>query len=217
MHPVYRQIFSGILLCISLMVACNKCQRRQAYQQQLQQQQQGWSPELEQQMYEMYYRQTADFPTDEQTKKQYTWCCVNKIKELFPLGLADITERMNDSTRLAIMRAGADCAMGMKHKMNIWNEETLKQLKLQFYSYPEIKYLPKKSKDEYVDCLAFEVKTTYPNGLGEDSTAKKQSDLKKTIEKARTHCLKLVINKLTQTKEMKALPKSADTAGRTKR
>jgi hypothetical protein len=212
MHPVYRQIISGVLLCISLIMACKKCQRRQAYQEQ----QKGWSPELERQMYEMFYRQTADFPTDDETKKQYTWCCVNKIKELFPAGLSDITEKMNDSTKLAIMRAGSDCAMGIRHKMNIWNEETLKQLKLQFYLYPEIKYLPKKSKDEYVDCLSFEVKTKYPNGLGEENTAKRQAEIRKAIEKARTHCLKLVVNKLLETKGKKALPKHLDTVGAAK-
>lgn len=188
-----------IALCVSLatlLIALNKCHNRQIKQYQFEH---TWTPQLESQMRDVFYTQAEKIGAiDDSSKSAYAGCCVEKIKALFPKGLSSMNPaEMTDSTKIAIMRIGAECSGEIVKRMNVWQPEVLQQLKLQFYSYPETKLLPTAAKSEYVDCLAFKVKTEYPTGL---NTANKDS-VKKFIEKARTGCLKLIANKYKKQKQ----------------
>jgi hypothetical protein len=187
MHPIYKQLLLGIIVIISIVSTCNKCQKRSIYEAS----QKGWTPALEQQVYDVFYTRASSIATDEATKKQFADCCVSKVKELFPNGLANFNPNMSDSTKVAIMQIGADCAKTFESHVNIWEPAVIKQLKLQFYSYPETKLLTESAKAEYVDCIAFKVQAEFPNGLGDS----KPQVFKDFIEKSRVECMKLIANK----------------------
>jgi hypothetical protein len=195
MHPVYRQLLAAAILLITVISTCNKCQKRQAYQDS----QKGWNSAIEQQMYDVFYTRASGMATNEETKQQFAKCCVDKMKQMFPEGVSSIKADMSDSVKVAVMKMGAECAKTFEDHVNIWQPEVIKQLKLQLYSYPETKMLPENMKAEYVDCVAFDVRTEFPNGLGDQDKAA----LKKFIEKSRTHCLKLLLNKYQKNKATK--------------
>lgn len=187
-----------IALCVSvvtLIIALNKCHNRQIKQYQFEH---TWTPELESQMRGVFYTQAANIgAAGDSAKSAYADCCVEKMKALFPKGLSTMNpNEMSDSTKIAVMHIGAECSGEIIKHINVWQPEVVQQLKLQFYSYPEIKLLPKAAKSEYVDCLAFKVKTRFPTGLGQAG----KDSVKKFIEKARTDCLKLLVNKYKKQK-----------------
>ncbi len=184
MHPVYRQIIFGILSLISLMITCNKCQQRKARQE--------WGPELDKQMHEVFYMQSEKYTTDEYEKQQYADCCLSKMKELFPYGIANMDKQMNDSMKVAVMKMGVECSKSFVNHKNIWQPEVIQQLKLQVYSYPETKLLPEEAKKEYVDCISFKVVSKFPTGLSGNSN---RDTLKKVIQKGRKDCLALILYK----------------------
>ncbi len=190
-----RTIIAVCFSVVSLLIALTKCHQRQVKQYQFEH---TWTPALESQMREVFYTQAEKIAADDSSKSAYADCCVEKIKMLFPKGLSSMNaSEMNDSTKIAIMRIGAECSAALTKNINIWQPEVVKQLKLQFYSYPEIKLLPAAAKTEYIDCLAFKIETHFPTGLGQAN----QDSLKKFIEKARTGCLRLVANKYKKQKQ----------------
>ncbi|HEX8023470.1 hypothetical protein [Mucilaginibacter sp.] len=200
MHPVYRTLIFTAISLFSLILTISRCQRRQAYQQrQVAELQKGWTPELEQQMYDVFYTQSSAFNTTDSVRREFSSCCLIKMKAMFPNGLSGM-EQMTDSVKIAVMKMGADCSKIVTKNIDIWQPEVVQQLKLQFYSYPEIKLLPQNVKKEYVDCLSFKVTTHFSHGLT-DSSAKK--DLKKVIEKARNGCLVMIANKYEKLKVKK--------------
>jgi len=190
-----RTIIALCFTIVSVLIALTKCHQRQVKQYQFEH---TWTPALESQMREVFYTQAANIAADDSSKSAYADCCVEKIKVLFPKGLSSMNaSEMSDSTKIAIMRIGAECSAALTKNINIWQPEVVQQLKLQFYSYPEIKLLPAAAKTEYIDCLAFKVETHFPTGLGKAN----QDSLKKFIEKARTGCLRLVANKYKKQKQ----------------
>jgi hypothetical protein len=205
MHPVYRQILVGVLLLISIIRLCVSCQKRNqhnaAYQMVSSQNSQmtlnsdGWGAETEAQLYKLFYSQAANLQIDAQAKSKFADCCVEQMKKLFPAGPSQITVGMSDSVKLAAMQVGVNCAQSVAKTINVWNNETLKQLKLRFYSYEEVKYLPKKAKDEYVECLAYKVKTHFPSGVNEENPKKHKSVVQDFVQQSRTECLKLITAK----------------------
>lgn len=207
MHPVYRTLIFTAISLFSLILTISRYQQRQArQQQQAAELQKGWTPELEQQIYDVFYTQSSSFNTTDSVRREFSSCCVIKMKAMFPNGLSGMGQ-MTDSVKVAVMKMGAECSKVITKNINIWQPEVVEQLKLQFYSYPEIKLLPQNVKKEYVDCLSFKVTTHFPNGLG-DSSSKK--DLKKVIEKARNGCLVLVANKYEKLKIKKETTKTND-------
>jgi len=205
MHPVYRTLIFTAISLFSLILTISRCQRRQAYQQrQAAERQKGWTPELEQQMYDVFYTQSGTFNTTDSVRREFSSCCLIKMKAMFPNGLSGM-EQMTDSVKIAVMKMGADCSKIVTKSIDIWQPEVVQQLKLQFYSYPEIKLLPQNVKKEYVDCLSFKVTTHFSHGLT-DSSAKK--DLKKVIEKARNGCLVMIANKYEKLKVKKDTSKT---------
>ncbi|MDB5089440.1 MAG: hypothetical protein JWR09_3434 [Mucilaginibacter sp.] len=189
MHRTYRQLFFALLSIISLAITCNKCRQTKARQE--------WSPQLETQMRDVFYQQSASFTTDESAKNEYADCCLSKIKELFPKGFSNIESQMNDSVKIVIMKMGTECAQSFKNHINIWQPEAIQQLKLQIYSYAETKLLPENVKKEYVDCIAFKVMTKFPNGFEGNN----KDTLKNAIQKDRKDCLKLIVNKFQKLKQ----------------
>lgn len=198
MHRVYRQLILALFSIISVAIACNTCQQNQ----QRKRARETWGPQLDQQVYDIFYMQSARLTTNDDERKQFADCCLAKMKELFPNGIADIGTQMSDSVKVAVMKMGAGCSMVIKSPITVWSPELMQQLKLQFYSYAETKLLPDDAKKEYVDCLAFKITTEYPNGI---SGVQKDS-LKKTITKARESCLKLVANKYQKLKHKNLKP-----------
>jgi len=191
-----RTVIALCFTAVTLLIALNKCHNRQIKQYQFEH---TWTLALESQMRGVFYTQAANIgAADDSAKSAYADCCVEKMKALFPKGLSSMNpNEMNDSTKIAVMHIGATCSGEIIKRINVWQPEVVQQLKLQFYSYPEIKSLPKAAKSEYVDCLAFKVKTQFPTGLkqaGKDS-------VKNFIEKARTDCLKLLVNKYKKQKQ----------------
>ncbi|MDP9080779.1 MAG: hypothetical protein M3O71_25460 [Bacteroidota bacterium] len=189
MNTTTRTVIALCFTLFSVILALSKCHNRQVKQYQFEH---TWTPALEAQMRDVFYSQAANIVTDDSSKAAYADCAVSKIKALFPNGLAsmNLTE-MTDSVKIAIMKIGAECSSELTKRINVWQPELVQQLKLQLYSYPETKLLPAAAKPEYVDCLAFRIKAQFPKGL---SVAGKDS-VKKFIEKARTGCLILVVNK----------------------
>jgi hypothetical protein len=205
MHPVYRTLIFTAISLFSLILTISRCQRRQAYQQQQAAElQKGWTPELEQQMYDVFYTQSGTFNTTDSVRREFSSCCLIKMKAMFPNGLSGM-EQMTDSVKVAVMKMGADCSKIVTKNIDIWQPEVVQQLKLQFYSYPEIKLLPQNVKKEYVDCLSFKVTTHFSHGLSDSSTKK---DLKKVIEKARNGCLVMIANKYEKLKVKKDTTKT---------
>lgn len=197
MHPVYRTLIFAAISLFSLILTISRCQRRQAYQQQQAAElKKGWTPELEQQIYDVFYTQSSTFSTTDSLRREFASCCLTKIKAMFPNGLSSMGQ-MTDSVKVAAMKMGAECSKVITKNIDIWQPEVVQQLKLQFYSYPEIKLLPKNVKKEYVDCLSFKVTTHFSRGLSDSSTKK---DLKKVIEKARNGCLVMIANKYEKLK-----------------
>lgn len=188
MHPIYRQVFFVILSLISLAVTCNKCQKMEARNAR-----QAWNPELEKQMYDVFYLQSANLSDDEKARKEYADCCLSKTKELFPKGISSSGAELNDSLKTSILKMGVECANILAKRINVWESapEVKKQLSLQFYSLKETKMLPPKMREEYVDCITFKVTTEFPHGL-EGSNKKTLQDF---IEKSRHECLVLITNK----------------------
>ncbi|MDB5155916.1 MAG: hypothetical protein JWR50_623 [Mucilaginibacter sp.] len=195
MHPVYRSLIAVAFAAISIMITCNKCQQQKARQQA----QQEWGPELDTRMKNLFYQQASRLTTDEYEKNEYADCCLDKMKELFPNGPAGAA-LMTDSMQAAALKMGADCAKVFKKNQNIWTPDVDKQLRLQFYSLPEVKLLPKETREEYVNCLAFKIEDRFPTGFSTDSGKK---EFKKFNEKARTSCLKLIVNKYQKAKKIK--------------
>ncbi|MDB4920074.1 hypothetical protein [Mucilaginibacter sp.] len=192
MHRTYRQLLFALLSIISLAITCNKCRQTKTRQE--------WTPQLETQMYDVFYQQSASFTTDENAKKEYADCCLAKIKQLFPKGISNMESQMSDSVKIVIMKMGSECALSFKSHINIWQPEVIQQLKLQFYSYAETKLLPENIKKEYVDCIAFKVMTKFPNGFEGNNN---KDTLKNVIQKARKDCLKLIINKFQKLKQQR--------------
>lgn len=191
MHKIYRQLIFILISLVSIMVACNKCQQRKAKQ--------GWNPALEKQMYDVFYVQASNFSDDETAKKEYSDCCLSKMKELFPNGISNMESQMNDNVKVSIMKMGAECSKTFKNHINIWQPEVVKQLKLQFYSFEETKLLPVGVKKEYVDCISFKIVAKFPNGLNDSD----KKPLKQFIQESRKECLKLVLNKYQKLKQNK--------------
>jgi hypothetical protein len=166
---------------------------------------QTWTPELEQQMRDIFYTQSGRITTNEQEKNDYADCCMSKIKELFPNGVSGMGNEMSDSLKIAILKMGTDCAKSLQSITNPWQPVVVEQLKLDIYSYAETKLLPQKMKQEYVDCLAYKIIAKFPKGLlgaGKDS-------LKSFLNAERTKCLKLIANKYGK---LKVHDRKADTA-----
>lgn len=195
MNRTYRQLLLACLSIISLIITCNRCHQRQVTQE-------GWNPQLEDQMHDVFYTQAANLTTNETEKQQYADCCLAKMKEMFPNGIGNLGTEMNDSVKIAIMKMGAECSKSFTNHTNIWQPEVIQQLKLQFYSLKETQLLPPTMRKEYVDCIAFKVITKFPTGL--DSNVNKDT-LKSTIEKARKDCLTLLVNKYRKLKPKKSL------------
>jgi len=198
MHPVYRSLIAVVFAAISIMITCNKCQQQKARQQA----QLEWGPELETQMKNLFYEQAARLTTDEHEKKEYADCCLDKMKQLFPNGLVGAS-LMTDSMQAAALKMGADCAKVFKKNQDIqtiWTPDVDKQLRLQFYSLPEVKLLPKETREEYVNCLAFKIEDKFPKGFSTDSG---KIAFKKFNMKARTACLKLILNKYQKAKKVR--------------
>lgn len=187
MNPVYKQVI-GVLLSLTMMtISCYRCQQRSTRNDP-----HPWDTELEKQMTEVFYTQSAGITNDTYAREKYAKCCMEKMKELFPKGISNLDLKMTDSMKVSIMQMGAECAGVFKHKMNIWQPETENQLKLQLYSLEEVKMMPEKLKKEYVDCITFKVTAEFPNGLGENEGKK---TIQKFINKSRHECIVLIGNK----------------------
>lgn len=169
------------------MITCNRCQKREAFRSA----QSRWSPELENQMYEVFYTQSAGYRLDEEARKGFANCCVSKIKKLFPDGIGNIQNEMTDSMKVVMMKMGVECGKEFEGHTNVWTADVVKQLKLRFYSYAEVKLFPEEAKAEYVDCVTYTVTAKYPNGMGYDS----KTELQKFIDSARNDCALLVAKK----------------------
>ena len=198
MHKTYRQLIFGFISLILFITTCNRCRQRQIARQ-------TWTPELEQQMRDIFYTQTQRITTNEQEKNDYADCCMSKIKEIFPNGISGMGADMSDSVKIAILKMGTDCAKSFQSFTNAWEPVVVEQLKLTIYSYAETKLLPQKMKQEYVDCLAYKIIAKFPKGLqgaGKDS-------IKNFLNTERTKCLKLLTNKYGK---LKAHNRKADTA-----
>jgi hypothetical protein len=196
MHRVYRQLIFGAIAVISLISTCNRCHKRSVFEAS----QRGWTPALEQQMYDVFYERASRMGTDDTQRRQFANCCVEKLKERFPNGPASMTNAITDSLTIVGMKIGAECSKGFENHVNIWQPEVVEQFKLRVYSYPETKLLPEEAKSTYVDCITFKVKAEFPNGLGES----KPKVLKDFIEKCRTECIKLTVNKYKKRLKKKA-------------
>lgn len=192
MPPIYRQLFFILLSAVSLMMTCNRCQQRKASEQ--------WGPELEKQLYDVFYLQSEDLKTDEATRKEFANCCIAKMKVLFPNGVGGIGANMSDSLKRSVMKMGAECAGTFSGHIDIWSPEAQRQLKLRFYSFEETKSLMPGIRYEFVDCLAFKVTAEFPHGLGESGNQKVVQDF---IQKSRKECLLMVNNKYEQPKKRK--------------
>ncbi|AYL96771.1 hypothetical protein [Mucilaginibacter celer] len=203
MNPVFRSALIIALSLISLMFSISRCRQNQARRQQ--QMQAGWTPEVERQMYNLFYEKAAQFTNNDDERKQFSACCMIKLKALLPNGITG-TELMTDSVKAAAIKMGLECSKNIHSQLNIWQPEVVQQLKLQFYSYPEVKLLPANVKKEYVDCLAFRVTTDYPTATGADSIDSKK--LKRVVEKARNGCLVLIANKFNKLKIKKDTTKA---------
>jgi len=194
MDRTHRQLLLTFLSIVSLIITCNRCHQTQELQEQ-----QGWTPQLETQMRDVFYIQASNLTTNENEKQQYAYCCLSKMKEMFPNGIGNLGNEMNDSVKIAVMKMGAECSKSFASHTNIWEPEVIQQLKLQFYSLKETQLLPPAMRKEYVDCMAFKVITKFPTGL--DNNVNKDT-LKSTIEKARKDCLTLLVNKYRKQKKI---------------
>nr|WP_294946975.1 hypothetical protein [uncultured Mucilaginibacter sp.] len=190
MHPVYRQIIVCIIAFISIVSTCNRCQKQAAARRELGQ----WNAATEKQMYDTFYQGASGLGSDEDERAQYAACCLHQMKALFPEGLGSVGSEVSDSIKVAVMKIGADCAKNLQRNhppVSVWNADLVKQMKLRFYSYQEAKLMPGSMKDDYVDCLAFEVMAKFPNGPQKDN----DKAFIAGILAARKHCSKLVLNK----------------------
>jgi hypothetical protein len=193
MNTTTRSVIAICFSIVTISIALSKCQQRRIKEYQFEH---TWTPELEQQIRDVLYTQTSNITASvaisDSAKNAYVDCCFAKIKELFPEGLSGMEHgKITDSTKIALMKACANCTTILTKQIDVWQPEVVQQLKLQLYSYPEVKFLPKAAKSEYVDCLTFKIKTRFPKGLkvaGKDS-------VKKVIEKAREECVRLLTNK----------------------
>jgi hypothetical protein len=194
MNATTRTVIAICFALFSVIMALNKCQQQKIKNYKFEH---TWTPELETQMRDVFYTQISNIAVNDSAKKEYVDCCFAKIKEMFPNGLSSMKpDEMTDSTKIAMVKQCAECAAILTKQINVWQPDIVQQLKLQFYSYPEVKQLPEAAKSEYVDCLTFKVKTQFPSGL---SKAGKDS-VKSFIEKARRGCLILVANKYKKQK-----------------
>lgn len=184
MHRVHRQLLLAIFSLIILITTCNKCRQRETATH-------TWTPELEQQMHDVFYTQSARFTTSEAEKNEYSDCCLSKIKELFPNGIASMGADMSDSVKVAIMRMGTECARSFKSLTDPWQPVVVEQLKLTIYSDAVAKLLPQKMKQEYVDCISYKIIGKFPKGLKSSN----RDSLKIFMKAERKKCLKLLVNK----------------------
>jgi len=191
MHRIYRQILIFSVSLISIIVSCNKCQKRE--------QKQEWTPQFESQVHDLFYSQSANLTTNERAKQEYADCCVSKFKELFPKGISNVSDDLTDSVKLSIMKMGVECAKNLERHINVWTPENKKQLQLQLYSMEESKSLPKGFRTEYVDCVTFKVTARFPTGLTDSGKTVVQD----FMGKARKDCLLMVANKYIKTKKLK--------------
>lgn len=191
MHRTYTQLIFFSISLISIIVSCNKCQSRTERQQ--------WSPQLESQIYDVLYAQSANLTTNETAKKEYANCCLSKMKEIFPNGLDNPSTGLKDSLKIVALKMGIECAKSLEKYVNIWTPENRKQLELQLYSMEECKSLPKKLRKEYVECVAFELTSRFPTGLGDSN----QTAVKKFMIKARKDCVVMISNKYTKMRQLK--------------
>ncbi|WP_207420650.1 hypothetical protein [Desertivirga brevis] len=191
MHPVYRQFFLAVLSLISIIITCNKCQKREAARH-------GWNPQLENQMREVFYSQASRLTENEKAKNEYADCLLEKVKVMFPGGIAALESEMSDSVKVAIMKIGVDCGEVLSRSMNIWTEDLEKTLSLQLYSLDETKMLPKNMRKEYVECLVSRLKLEFPSGLNDGN----QKDYQSKVAEYRKECLKHLTDKYTTGKNM---------------
>lgn len=203
MHKVYRQILLAVISLIFFISTCSRCRQRQ-------QETHSWTPQLEQQMRDVFYAQSARLAINETERNQFADCCLEKMKDLFPNGISSMDANMSDSVKVAIMKMGADCVTPLKSDLNIWSPDVIEQFKLNVYSAPETKLLPQKMKKEYVDCITYKVMAKFPQGLKEGG----KDSLKAFLKIERTKCLKLLINKYGKTAKNRSTPDSASNANK---
>ncbi|WP_143822152.1 hypothetical protein [Mucilaginibacter pedocola] len=163
-------------------------------------------------MYDIFYEQSAALGADAAARDRYAACCLSNMKVLFPNGLRDFNGDMPDSVKIAVMKMGAACAKDFRNSVNKWEPEIVNQLKLTFYSYPEVKLLKDTVKAEYVDCLALKVIAQFPNGVAKGD----EKAFRDCVVSARKECMKLLANKYEKLRKTKVppLPATADTVAR---
>lgn len=155
----------------------------------------GWTPSLERKMYEMYYEQAGQYTENHKGKRGYADCCLESVKVIFPNGLPEGNTTITDDMKIKMMKVGTECVKKIERYVDVWDEESLKQLKLRFYGYDEVKLLSENIKGDYVDCLAYKVKGRYPSGLRDASS----TVLKEFIQKSRKECMSLIVDKYGKT------------------
>jgi hypothetical protein len=195
MHRVHRQILVTCLCLLSLIITCNRCHRQEiAHQQLLIEDRSEWTPMMEMQVRRMLYTQSGKFTSDSAERSAYVECCMEKIHQLFPDTVPSMQTGVSDSLLTAMGKIGQDCAVAFKKEQQPWQPVVVEQLKLRFYSLPEIKLLPQSAQKEYVDCLMYGVIAKFPNGLKAGS----KDSLKAYMLQQRKNCIKLIANKYSK-------------------
>lgn len=164
-----------------------------------------WNDATEKQIYSMYYEQAARANVSDSVRAKYAACCVDKIKAMFPNGLSGV----NDIIKIKAMKIDADCAESVGRDLKAWTPAVVKQLKLKFYTFTEVKLLPKGARAGFVDCLTDKVITKFPNGVIKG----REKALTDLVTAARRECVITAVEKYTKParKEKQKLPGVEDT------
>lgn len=122
----------------------------------------GWDSESVKVFEQQVFTSVDSLGLDKGQKKEFTDCCLSKLKLKFPQGIAQIPQ---DSVNRFGKEIGKECYRQLANKNLSWTKKFEELMKTYYMNAPELQKVDTKIRAAYIDCLIEKLKIKYPAGL----------------------------------------------------